>query len=821
MKLCLGPTMVAILRNARSVLGVEVSTDWVDPKGGACNMSRSHDAQDVKSVGEALGKIASSEHVAEFRRMPDAQFKSIFESAKASWKKLANNMRSSNNEFQYAERNPSKEPSSNVVLGSPNHKDMGLEYAYENTPISMRQTEPTAAFYLDSDPALIRPSQFITKYGPGAIVSGKSTAWVVPNMNCMVASLRGKGNFDVTNNKARKRLYKYEVDDHRMERVLRRLHPKSCTEEIKLFTLPSNSSLTIGNSEDLYECVPLSHWAICYNSAHPSKILAKTQRRGRRVIFECPECERASGAKESTKFYGVRYVMACKRGHLGDVDWRREVHRNGKPCKGNVFELRASGGNDNVEISCMECGGAVTHKQLKALSKSGQMACSARFAEGGDDQRGCESDDGKSMAKMVSKTQMSLRMPIVATTMEIPEYGGTLAEYYGNYKLAKDIDTYMVAVAEEFSKDDFVKFLKRQKDSNKPGYTDTLIRLTEGATDRDVIDAICVARKTSSGGGQERGQLSEIESLNDELSSLERQTRDRGTGTRIGPDAPPPDRRFPIQFSAAGSRFEAMPFENINVTQVQTGYTREIHPPAEQRPSEVESETLRIGYPVRHSATFKEGKSIWYVANRLVGEGIFIHLDPDRHMDGADVLGKDEHAKAWWNVHRFVRQRNDLRCKRLKGAEGKEEEIDALQAEAVLTNPVFGWWHSFAHELINQLATDSGFTGASLGERVYCKARNDGGYDAGVLIYATSPGADGTLGGLTSLVDKDALPKIVEKTLRNARGCSNDPICSGRRRSYRSAIGAACHACLMNPETSCSYHNKFLDRNLVAGALHY
>ena len=367
MELCLGPAMVAILRNARSVLGVEVSADWVDSHGGARNMSRSYNSPDVRSVGEALGKIASSEHIAEFRRMPDAQFRKIFESAKASWKKLANNMRSRNaNEFQYDERNPSKEPSSNVVLGSPNHKDMGLEYAYENTPISMRQTEPTAAFYLDGDPALIRPSQFTSKYGPGAIVSGKSTAWVVPSITDMVASLSDRGNFGVTN-KARKGLHKYEVDDRRMKRILHRLHPESRIERIKLFTLPSNSSLTIGNSENLYECVPLSNWAICYNSAHPSKILAETKRRSRQVIFECPECERTTGVKESAKFYGIRYVMACKWGHLGDVNWRHEVHRNGKRCKGSVFEWRASSGNDNVEIACRKCGEAVTHKQLNAL----------------------------------------------------------------------------------------------------------------------------------------------------------------------------------------------------------------------------------------------------------------------------------------------------------------------------------------------------------------------------------------------------------------------------------------------------------------------
>ena len=833
MGLCLGPVMVAILRNARSVLNARVSSAWVDPQRGARTMSGSHDAPDVRALGEALERITSSESIADFRRMPAGQFRRIFERAKASWRRLASAMSSSNAPaFQYAERNPNREPSSNVVLGRPNHKDMGLEYAYENVPISMRQTESTAAFYLESDPVLIRPSQFTTKYGPGSLVSGKSTAWVVPSIKYLAACLNGRGNFDAPNRQGRRGLHKYEIDDSRMKRILHRLRPKTPREKLRLFSLPSNSSLTMGDRERLYGCIDLSRWAVCYNSAHPSKVLAETQLTGRRMIVKCPECQRASGTAESTKFYGVRYVLACKRGHLGDVDWHREVHhtrhqKEGR-CPGNVFEWRVPGGSDNVEIACMghwngdtfvqsKCGRTVTHIDLKGRSNSGQMACSARFAEEGDDRRGCEWIDGKSLAKMVSKSQMSLRMPIVATTMEIGKYRGTLAEYYR--ELASGIDVYMDEV-ERFSKGDFVRFLERRKEKNRKGYTSTLIRQTEEAPERAVLDAIEEALRAFNDEGRGQSQLTELEALYDELSNLERQTRDSGTGTQVGPDSPPPDRRFPIPFQAIGLHFEAMPFEDIRVTQIQTGYTREIPTPAPQNHSNEESEALRIGSPVWSSASYTDGdRNTWFVANQLVGEGIFIHLDPDRHDDGADVLGNgSEQAKIWWAVHKEVRERNELACRALKVEENKEQEIDARQMETVMTNPVFGWWHSFAHELINQLAIDSGFTGVSLGERVYCKARDDKSHGAGVLIYATSPGADGTLGGLTSLVDMAVLPKIVEKTLRKTRGCSNDPLCSSKRRNRRRAIGAACHACLMNSETSCSYQNRFLDRNLIAEA---
>ena len=828
MKLCLGPITVAILRNARSIRGAEVSPGWVDPQSGARNILGAYDAPDMRAVGEALKEIASSRFIAGFRRMPQKEFESIFNVSKASWRRVADISSSKAPGFQYAERNPSKQPTSNVVLGSPNHKDMELEYAYENTPISMRQTESTATFYRADDGVPIRPSQFTTRYGPGSLVAGKSVTWVVPNIIDLLGCLKG-GNFDDPNNKGHSGLHKYEINDSRMKRILLRLHRDTGREKLKLFSLPTNSSLTIPDWAKLYRCSYLSRWSVCYSSAHTTKVLAAAQQIDGRWAVRCPECERATGAPDSTKFYGVRYFMACKRGHLGNVDWKYEVHRESGMCKGDVFEWRVSGGNDNAEIVCLghwsgnrfvrsKCGGSVTYKELKRRSKGGAMACTARFAEGGEDPHGCERAGGASLAVMVSKTQMSLRMPIVATSMEIQRYKGMLVEYF--MPVAKEIGAF-TSVRPDFKKGDLAKFFQDQVDDETIGFAPNLPRVTAAASEREVGDAVEEVKKTLKKRGLGQDRLTELESLADELASLERQTRDHGTGSQVGPDDPPPDHRFPIPFSAMGIDFEAMPFGEIKVTQVQTGYTREITPPAQRHARQEQSDALRTGVPVRFSSRYKDDDgNLWYVANQQIGEGIFIHLDPDRHHDGADVLAEGGGAtRTWGRIHEEISHKNALACKALGRERGRELEMDALEMENVLANPLFVWWHSFAHELINQLAIDSGFMGATLGERVYCVARGDKSYGAGVLIYASSPGADGTLGGLTSLVDEEVLQKIVEKTLLKTRRCSNDPLCSDRRRSPKRTTGAACHACLMNSETSCAYQNKFLDRNVVMEAL--
>ena len=125
------------------------------------------------------------------------------------------------------------------------------------------------------------------------------------------------------------------------------------------------------------------------------------------------------------------------------------------------------------------------------------------------------------------------------------------------------------------------------------------------------------------------------------------------------------------------------------------------------------------------------------------------------------------------------------------------------------------WWHSLIHQIISELAIDSGFQTTSFNERVYCIKNPDGTYSSGILIYVATSGSDGTLGGLTSLADRDILPKIIDKALERIMTCSNDPVCADRKFRNKRHRGAACHSCILAPETTCRYLNKFLDRNLV------
>lgn len=126
--------------------------------------------------------------------------------------------------------------------------------------------------------------------------------------------------------------------------------------------------------------------------------------------------------------------------------------------------------------------------------------------------------------------------------------------------------------------------------------------------------------------------------------------------------------------------------------------------------------------------------------------------------------------------------------------------------------------HSFAHMLINQLVFECGYSTASLRERLYVSADSKAPM-AGILIYTAAGDSEGTLGGLVQLGGRCRLGPVVRRALSRASWCSADPVCSenlGGQGSRRANM-AACHACVLLPETSCETINQGLDRAMVVG----
>lgn len=188
----------------------------------------------------------------------------------------------------------------------------------------------------------------------------------------------------------------------------------------------------------------------------------------------------------------------------------------------------------------------------------------------------------------------------------------------------------------------------------------------------------------------------------------------------------------------------------------------------------------------------------WLPGVNQKGEGIFIEFNQEK-------------INEWENKTEVIKRYSSI-------VNGKEEGWLKGLRKAITPRTIL--LHTLAHAIIRQLTFECGYSSTSLKERIYTTFE-DGNIDmAGILIYTTSSDSDGSLGGLVKQGKTKNLKKILEKTIENMAWCSTDPLCIEREHSgYRNLNLAACHACVLLPETSCELRNILLDRAAIRGKL--
>ncbi len=197
--------------------------------------------------------------------------------------------------------------------------------------------------------------------------------------------------------------------------------------------------------------------------------------------------------------------------------------------------------------------------------------------------------------------------------------------------------------------------------------------------------------------------------------------------------------------------------------------------------------------------------SNWLPSAETLGEGILIRLPEARVEQWEEEFEASGRYRELVTAHEAWRRRRGL-----------NPRAGAPRGRFVLV-------HTLAHMLIHQVALDSGYSTASVRERLYCRPPGDSSGEpmAGVLLYTASPDSEGTLGGLVALADPDRLSATLREALRRGRLCSTDPMCADHHAGEQSDAfhAAACHACLFAPETSCEHGNRYLDRATAVGIL--
>jgi len=194
--------------------------------------------------------------------------------------------------------------------------------------------------------------------------------------------------------------------------------------------------------------------------------------------------------------------------------------------------------------------------------------------------------------------------------------------------------------------------------------------------------------------------------------------------------------------------------------------------------------------------------NIWLPACKVFGEGIFIEFDEAR-------------LQGW------LEEQSVLLAGRSRPLAERYDRLRILRRLPPLDlSPRFILLHTFAHLVMNRLTFECGYSSASLRERLYISGSADAPM-AGVLIYTAAGDAEGTLGGLVRMGSPGRFEPMVIRALEGARWCSADPVCmeigAYGGQGPNSCNLAACHNCVLVPETACEEFNRFLDRAFVVG----
>lgn len=454
----------------------------------------------------------------------------------------------------------------------------------------------------------------------------------------------------------------------------------------------------------------------------------------------------------------VRFVRACRHGHIGDIDWYSFVHRDGGNCRTNLWidDVGTSGDITDIQVRC-ECG------QRRLLSEAVEA--------GGHHNAGALGlCDGRQLwlgpTARTRCEQPSVFLIRTASNAYFPQKLSVISLPPRNEAVKKAVEQAWMFLEETESVDDVRHERKKER----------VARVLEGISNEEVWEEI------------DRRRNPPIDSVSrlkpDELKTLIACEQEQGDDL---PDGDFFARVLPQSVWDApwmNSIQQVVLVHRLREVVAQAGFTR-----FESATTNVEGE-LEIG--VQPALLAREVTWVPAIENR--GEGIFIQfktelLDqwvakPQVQQYGRSLLAG---FNVWKSEHRTSRR-----------------EFPPLQYYLL---------HSLSHMLITAISLECGYPASSIRERIY--AFDDVGY--GILLYTGSADSEGTLGGLVQ--EGRRIHEHLRQALTQAELCSNDPVCSQHQpdnlHERRFLHGAACHGCLLIAETSCEQQNDYLDRALV------
>lgn len=576
----------------------------------------------------------------------------------------------------------------------------------------------------------LRQSQVITTFGPGSLVD-------LPTQSAIVGGLEHW--FAVSE----------EIHEPRLIEKLKRLLGMPT---LKLFAPPPD------NEDPTAPLTGITAWQ--FPEWFITQDVARSDKEGNiRSRHLVPRRALTKGryvddAKKKHPVVPIRFVRACRKGHIGDIDWYKFVHTRNSDCRRPLWidERGTSGDLGEVVVRC-ECS------QQKSLSDATVPGVLGRCTGDRPWLGAATREDCEEMNRLLVRHASNAYFPQVMSVISLPNRDESLEKAVN--QVWENFLQYVESLEE----------LQKER-SKKPPVKNAL----EGYTNEEVFQEIEVRKGTKSEAPTKSVKLAEFEVLSN-------------TKVASGADTPDGDfyaRSLPKKDWDAkwmSSVEQIVLVYRLREVVAQVGFTR-----FEASTPDVEGE-LQMG--VQAAPLAREVSWLPAVENR--GEGIFVQF----HKEIIDS----------WLQQPAVKEREaQLRL-------GFENWLGQHpQSQRLFPGMPYYLLHSLSHLLLTAISLECGYPASSIRERVYAL---DDGY--GILLYTGTPDAEGTLGGLIESGKNISrhLQAALElgRLCSNDPVCAQHEPQS--LHEIRFLHGAACHGCLLVAETSCEQHNDFLDRSLV------
>jgi hypothetical protein len=578
----------------------------------------------------------------------------------------------------------------------------------------------------------LRPSQLITTFGPGSIVD-------LPDFSVIIG---GVNTWD-PNTMLR---YSFDIDEPRLKRKLRIKKIKSIpisAENSGFGTIPAY------RFPDYHVCPTCRKLGTDY---HFSKDLDDG------VLY----CQNPDKKCPKVKTHPVRFLTACKNGHIDDFPWGFFVHPKNKgkydfkKCKLYLLDTGKTGSLADLIVRCESCDNQRSISEAFSNEKL-LPRCQGRrpwLGRRNRDEHACEQQ-----SKLLLRGASNLYFPVVESSIVVPFQSHPLVDL-----IRKEID---------FDNEELIL--------NKSNFT-FYVKMNSELKHYDPEELWSIAQRIHNGEDDDQDLL---QPEWDAITSGQRYLDE-------------PDFEVEVQTAPSPLISRLIRVKRLKEVMVIKGFTR-IHPQpdATQRYSgETDHEDETNDSAI---APLSDVKLDWLPGVETFGEGIFLSLNENKLSD-------------WESKHHSYGEK-------LEAVHSNQYRERNIPEEAIPVFPGLRYvlLHTLSHALIRELCLHSGYSASALKERIYSDDKKG---MAGILIYTATVDSEGSLGGLVELGKTEHFKSILARALTSAGYCSGDPLCAEHDPEELNDInGAACHSCLLISETSCEKSNRYLDRSVLVSTV--